>query len=185
MSPQNGILKMIFLFPREDMWVPWRVLLYSYCIWYWGFEMHEAHTIPIHPSIPSLDFTWQSRPSRRYICLWGTTIHHDESHSSHVFWPLEGSCPPSNSSSIFFFLSYISFRNGKPIQSKRLFQYQQIWTCFPGYCKDCMLRHCGLHKTTIDSLHPRKLTWNPKTGGLQMFLLFKGVFSGSMLVFGG
>ena len=108
MSPQNGILKMIFLFPREDMWVPWRVLLYSYCIWYWGFEMHEAHTIPIHPSIPSLDFTWQSRPSRRYICLWGTTIHHDESHSSHVFWPLEGSCPPSNSSSIFFFWAILA-----------------------------------------------------------------------------
>ena len=24
-SPKNGILKMIFLFPRWDMWIPWRV----------------------------------------------------------------------------------------------------------------------------------------------------------------
>ena len=27
-SPQNGILKMIFLFPRWDMLIPWRVFLY-------------------------------------------------------------------------------------------------------------------------------------------------------------
>ena len=26
-SPQNGILKMIFLFPRWDMLIPWRVYL--------------------------------------------------------------------------------------------------------------------------------------------------------------
>ena len=29
-SPQNGILKMIFLFPRWDMLVPWRVYIYMY-----------------------------------------------------------------------------------------------------------------------------------------------------------
>ena len=28
----------------------------------------------------------------------------------------------------------------------------------------------------------KKLTWNPKLGGLEMFLLLQGVFSGSMLV---
>ena len=28
-SPQNGILKMIFLFPRWDMLIPWRVILKS------------------------------------------------------------------------------------------------------------------------------------------------------------
>ena len=26
-SPQNGILKMIFLFPRWDMLIPWRVMV--------------------------------------------------------------------------------------------------------------------------------------------------------------
>ena len=31
-SPQNGILKMIFLFPRWDMLVPWRVYIYI-CIY--------------------------------------------------------------------------------------------------------------------------------------------------------
>ena len=29
-SPKNGILKMIFLFPRWDMLIPWRVKLKSY-----------------------------------------------------------------------------------------------------------------------------------------------------------
>ena len=28
-SPKNGILKMIFLFPRWDMLIPWRVILKS------------------------------------------------------------------------------------------------------------------------------------------------------------
>ena len=35
-SPKNAILKMIFLFPRWDMWIPWRVtFLIS---WYWCFS---------------------------------------------------------------------------------------------------------------------------------------------------
>ena len=35
-SPQNGILKMIFLFPRWDMLIPWRVVpsdLSDFCCW--------------------------------------------------------------------------------------------------------------------------------------------------------
>ena len=32
-SPQNGILKMIFLFPRWDMLIPRRVLILSFFVW--------------------------------------------------------------------------------------------------------------------------------------------------------
>ena len=33
-SPQNGILKMIFLFPRWDMLIPWRVFLFVSRFWH-------------------------------------------------------------------------------------------------------------------------------------------------------
>ena len=32
-SPKNGILKMIFLFPRWDMLVPWRVFFFAILFW--------------------------------------------------------------------------------------------------------------------------------------------------------
>ena len=34
-SPKNGILKMIFLFPRWDMLIPWRVFLFFWTYSYW------------------------------------------------------------------------------------------------------------------------------------------------------
>ena len=41
-----GILKMIFLFPRWDMLVPWRVTLWR-CIsyWKWGYSIHNRHSV--------------------------------------------------------------------------------------------------------------------------------------------
>ena len=37
-SPQNGILKMIFLFPRWDMLIPWRVLVIAHLL-FTAFEV--------------------------------------------------------------------------------------------------------------------------------------------------
>ena len=38
-SPKNGILKMIFLFPRWDMLIPWRVHLHSW-LFFPGSQSH-------------------------------------------------------------------------------------------------------------------------------------------------
>ena len=39
-SPKNGILKMIFLFPRWDMLIPWRVRM---CFFFWGRKFPQCH----------------------------------------------------------------------------------------------------------------------------------------------
>ena len=52
-SPKNGILKMIFLFPSWDMLIPWRVSLVFYCNFV-GFVSEEkiAGTTAISPVVP-------------------------------------------------------------------------------------------------------------------------------------
>ena len=51
-SPKSGILKMIFLFPRWDMLIPWRVYDYmmdmdeSISSWYFRLGPGSAHPIP-------------------------------------------------------------------------------------------------------------------------------------------
>ena len=57
MSPKNGILKMIFLFPRWDMLIPWRVYIY---IW-----------INMHPSPCT---TAEFRLECRDLCLWKKVV---------------------------------------------------------------------------------------------------------------
>ena len=51
-SPKNIILKMIFLFPRWDMFIPWRVYKPAFS-WYWEFLSIPNNTlIPVlgHPT---------------------------------------------------------------------------------------------------------------------------------------
>ena len=55
-SPRNGILKMIFLFPMWDMLIPWRVYIYIF-----GFHFTvKERTIPLSQvSCKRGDFQWQ------------------------------------------------------------------------------------------------------------------------------
>ena len=43
-SPKNGILKMIFLFPRWDMLIPWRVKFHSSFTWSTKWHSHQQFT---------------------------------------------------------------------------------------------------------------------------------------------
>ena len=43
-SPQNGILKMIFLFPRWDMLIPWRVHIIELLMIFWRWAIWNAST---------------------------------------------------------------------------------------------------------------------------------------------
>ena len=40
--------------------------------------------------------------------------------------------------------------------------------------KGCKSLSCCFSQKFGDWVHPQKLTWNPKIGGLEMFLLFQG-----------
>ena len=74
-SPKNGILKMIFLFPRWDMLIPWRVII-KCCkknpdVYFFVYEK-------IYPSVmnwtdsSAVTFTiWRCifQPSSSYVCL--------------------------------------------------------------------------------------------------------------------
>ena len=48
-SPKNGILKMIFLFPRWDMLIPWRVFLTGYSLRLVVFRNLKQTTNQLHP----------------------------------------------------------------------------------------------------------------------------------------
>ena len=52
-SPKNGILKMIFLFPRWDMLVPWRV---SFC--FWGLKNKVNNPQKLWLSFWDLKYRW-------------------------------------------------------------------------------------------------------------------------------
>ena len=60
-SPQNGMLKMIFLFPRWDMLIPWRVCIICVDFQGWG----------------SLHSVWQiagiSLRTSDFVCFWRTS----------------------------------------------------------------------------------------------------------------
>ena len=64
-SPQNGILKMIFLFPRWDMLIPWRVSTY---IWLMRMVNVGKCTNPMDPMglLPAIFFSFGKETNR-----WG------------------------------------------------------------------------------------------------------------------
>ena len=71
-SPQNGILKMIFLFPRWDMLIPWRVY--------------------IQKVVKKPDFLPSSR--HHYGCLWRTATFHWNPPETGCWWKQCGPVSP-------------------------------------------------------------------------------------------
>jgi len=53
-SPKNGILKMIFLFPRWDMLIPWRVIITS---------LNSPKHFDQHFALTCLEFTIETSPN--------------------------------------------------------------------------------------------------------------------------
>ena len=91
MSSQNGILKMIFLFPRRDMLIPWRVVEYilytskEFKRWLFSFpdtQIYGVFTYPFPPKITSINVN----KSYIFSCLGCfqdlSHPHHDVSQSA-------------------------------------------------------------------------------------------------------
>ena len=65
-SPQNGILKMIFLFPRWDMLVPWRVLYLCFSFTH-PFTPHNVPSLQgaKKPTMTAAMVPWNLRKSEK------------------------------------------------------------------------------------------------------------------------
>ena len=92
-SPQNGILKMIFLFPRWDMLIPWRVY--------------------IQKVVKKPDFLPSSR--HHHGCLWRTATFHLKSSRN---WLLVEAMWPSFSWNQGEITSKVKFQENHPKNSK-------------------------------------------------------------------
>ena len=57
-SPQNGILKMIFLFPRWDMLIPWRVFMFMWSKKYLSKGFGLAESKPRRSLVSHKWFKW-------------------------------------------------------------------------------------------------------------------------------
>ena len=59
-SPQNGILKMMFLFPRWDLLIPWRVIVWWTCHWHKHPELQ--------PQVRVVFGTWRQIDWSKELC---------------------------------------------------------------------------------------------------------------------
>ena len=78
-SPEKSMLKMIFLFPRWDMLISWRVVTLFEIVWFWTMSHYFAQ---IHL------VTWEKKTC--VVLLWNMIQYEGCFHKHHRF--LQGNC---------------------------------------------------------------------------------------------